>query len=251
MELTGPGDLCIALDERPARFRIGLLVLVTDHTSERDFARAITSPDVAVYVNRVPYANPMTPANLRAMQPLLRDAAAGILPDEPLDALAFACTTASALIGDDVVRSVLAEAKPDAPCVTPTSAAKAALDALGARRIALLAPYSREVTVLLGRYFEGLGLTLGAVRYLGFGDDCEVARIAADSIVEAAAVTMGDDDEALFISCTALGAAALVPRLEERLRRPVVTSNQALIWQALRSAGYREPVDGLGRLGRL
>lgn len=250
MNLTGPEDLRIALEERPVRFRIGLLVLVTDHTAERDFRRLVTAPDVGVYVNRVQFSNPMTPANLRAMLPWVRDAAAAILPDEPLDALAFACTSGSALIGDDVMRDTLAEAKPGAPCVTPTSAARAALAALGARRVALLAPYGREVSELLGRYFEGLGLEMTVVRYLGIDDDRDVARIAADSIVEAGAATVGDA-EALFMSCTALRGAALVPALEERLGRPVVTSNQALIWQALRSAGYREPLDGLGRLGRL
>lgn len=251
MNITGPEDLRIALDARPARFRIGVLALVTDHTVERDFRRLVTSADVAVYVNRVPFANPMTPANLRAMLPTVREAAAAILPDETLDALAFGCTSGSALIGDDVMRATLAEAKPDVPCVTPTSAARAGFDALGVRRVALLAPYGREVTELLAHYFEGLGLDLAAVRYLGIDDDREVARIDADSIVEAAAATVGADAEALFISCTALRGAALVPALEERLGRPVVTSNQALIWQSLRRAGYREPIDGLGRLGRL
>lgn len=251
MDITGPEAVRITLEERPARLRIGLLVLVTDHTTERDFRRLVASPEVAVYVNRVPFANPMTPANLRAMLPSLRDAAAAILPGEALDALAFACTSGSALIGDDVLRAALAEAKPGAPCVTPTSAARAALEALGAHRVALLAPYGREVTELLGGYFAGPGLALTTVRYLGLDDDREVARIAADTIVEAAAATMDDDAEALFISCTALRAAVLVPALEERLGRPVVTSNQALIWHTLRSAGYREPIDGLGRLGRL
>lgn len=251
MNIIGPENLRIALDERPVRFRIGLLVLATDHTIEREFRRLVTSPDVAVYVNRVPFANPMTPANLRAMLPTLRDAAAAILPEEPLDALAFACTSGSALIGDDVMRATLAEAKPGVPCVTPTSAARAAFDALGAHRVALLAPYGREVTELLAGYFEGLGLAMIAVRYLGIDDDREVARVDADSIVEAAAATTGEDAEALFISCTALRGAALVAELEERLDRPVVTSNQALIWQALRCAGYRDPIDGLGRLGRL
>lgn len=251
MDITGPEAVRITLEERPARLRIGLLVLVTDHTTERDFRRLVVSPEVAVYVNRVPFANPMTPANLRAMLPSLRDAAAAILPGEALDALAFACTSGSALIGDDVLRATLAEAKPGAPCVTPTSAARAALEALGAHRVALLAPYGREVTELLGGYFAGPGLALTTVRYLGLDDDREVARIAANTIVEAAAATMDDDAEALFISCTALRAAVLVPALEERLGRPVVTSNQALIWHTLRSAGYREPIDGLGRLGRL
>lgn len=249
MHLIGPEGLG-ALDERAARYRLGLLVLVTDHTTENDFRRMVASPDVAIYGNRVPYANPATPENLRAMQPALRDAAAAILPGEPLDAVAFACTSASAVIGDDAVRGAIQEAKPGVPCATPTLAAKTALQALGAGRVAVLAPYSREVTELLGHYFEALGLSLGTVRYLGFSDDREIARIAPETIAEAAAETVGDAD-ALFISCTALRAATQAAALEARLGRPVVTSNQAMIWHALRCAGYREPLDGLGQLGRL
>src|SRR5699024_2796380 len=85
----GPEDMRVVLDERPATLRIGLLVLSTDHTTERDFRRVVTAPGIGVYTNRVPYSNPLNAENLRAMRPHLREAAALILPDEPVDALAF------------------------------------------------------------------------------------------------------------------------------------------------------------------
>ena len=43
----------LTFDERPARWRIGLIVLATDHTAERDFAAMRPSPEVAVYVTRI------------------------------------------------------------------------------------------------------------------------------------------------------------------------------------------------------
>ena len=54
------------------------------------------------------------------------------------------------------------------------------------------------------------------------------------------------DTDAIFLSCTALPAVAVINRLEDRLGKPVITSNQAMIWMALRLAGcdYQAPMGG-------
>ncbi|MDZ7747537.1 MAG: hypothetical protein U5K43_00765 [Halofilum sp. (in: g-proteobacteria)] len=250
----GPSEPRPSRDARPARVRLGLLVLVTDHTTERDFHRLVGDPEVAVYVNRVAYANPLNADNLRAMRPYLRDAAAAILPDEPLDALAFSCTSGSALIGDDAVRATLDEGKPGVPAVTPTAAAGAAFEALGVSRVALLAPYEQAVSETLAAYFaDTLGVTISTLQYLDYDDDREIARIPPDAVVDLGTRLLAEDPgaEALFVSCTATRAAETVERLEALTGRPVVTSNQAMIWRALRAAGETGPITGLGRLGRL
>jgi maleate isomerase len=72
----------VELEERPVRWRIGLLALSTDHTLERDVARICGGDEIGVYVTRVAFANPMTAENLRAMGPRLTQAAELILPDE-------------------------------------------------------------------------------------------------------------------------------------------------------------------------
>ena len=79
----------------------------------------VASDRIGVYVARIPYANPMTPDNLRAMQPSLTAAAALILPGEELDAICYSCTSASVVIGDAEIEAAIRQAKPGVPVVTP------------------------------------------------------------------------------------------------------------------------------------
>jgi len=56
--------------------------------------------------------------------------------------------------------------------------------------------------------------------------------------------------DAIFISCGALRSVEIIDALEERTGKPVVTSNQAMLWDCLRLAGVNDRMDGLGRLFR-
>ena len=85
---------------------------------------------------------------------------------------------------------------------------------------------------------------------LGLSDDREIARVRPDSLSAAASAAYRAEAEALFIACTALRAAGVVQRIEDRLDAPVVTSNQAMFWQTIRAAGCDLPVRDCGRLLR-
>ena len=238
------------LDERPVRWRIGFVALATDHTAERDFARICDFDEVGVYANRVAYANPTTEENLLKMAPLLTEAASLILPGESLDVVVYGCTSASVVIGDDMVRDAIAKAKPDTPVVTPSSAARDALRTLGVRRVSILAPYITEVSARIGAYFEKEGFEIASLDCLGLEDDRDIARVSPSSIVDVAANCCAPDADALFLSCTALRAAEVADEIEARLGKPVVTSNQAMIWRALRLAGCNRTLSGWGKLFR-
>lgn len=238
-------------EDRPVRWRIGLIALSTDHTTEPDLVNMRPSDEVAVYVNRIPYANPGTPENLRKTQPFLTEAAKEILPDESLDAIMYSCTSASALIGDDEVRKSLQLAKPDTPCVTPTSGALGAFTALGVSRVSVLAPYSREVSEALAKYINRYDFDIVNVRYLDIRDDRKIARLLPKAIVEASLEAMHPDSQALFLACTAMRSAAVIQIIEDKIGKPVVSSNQSMFWHALRSAGYEKNIDGYGKLWRI
>ena len=45
------------------------------------------------------------------------------------------------------------------------------------------------------------------------------------------------DADALFISCTALPALPIIDKLEKKLNKVVLSSNQALIWDTLEKIG--------------
>ncbi len=232
--------------------RIGLVLLETDLTSERDFARLISAGPagdiVGLHCNRIPFANPTSPENLRAMAPDLGRVAAGIVPDQALDVVYFSCTSASVAIGDDEVARAINTGKPDAKIVTPAMAARAAFKALGVRKISLLTPYLLETALPMARYFETNGLEVANLCYFNMADDREMARVRKDAILQAAREAIHKDAQGLFISCTALPAAECVAELEQELGLPVVTSNLAGAWLTLRKAGLDHEAPEFGRL---
>jgi len=236
------------LDERPLEKRVGLIILATDHTSEVDFQRMVASERIGVYATRIPYANPVTPENLRAMQPSLTAGAALILPDEPLDVVMYSCTSASVVIGDAEIEAAVKAAKPTAAVVTPTAAAVSGLKAFGAKRISVLTPYTLETSRSMAGYFLGLGFDIARFTCLGLTDDREMARISPDEIVAFAKEATAPDSDALFISCTAVRAAGVAARIEAAIGKPVVTSNLATAWACLRLCGDEAARPELGRL---
>jgi len=236
------------LDDRPLEKRVGLIILATDHTSEVDFQRMVASERIGVYATRIPYANPVTPENLRAMQPSLTAGAALILPDEPLDVVMYSCTSASVVIGDAEIETAVKAVKPTAAVVTPTAAAVSGLRAFGAKRISVLTPYTLETSRSMADYFLGLGFDIARFTCLGLTDDREMARISPDEIVASAKEATAPDSDALFISCTAVRAAGVAARIEAAIGKPVVTSNLATAWACLRLCGDDAARPELGRL---
>src|SRR6056300_661174 len=106
--------------------RIGLVVLATDYTVEHEFRQIITMPGVDVFAARVANDVTITPETLAAMGPRLTETASIILPDDRLDVLAYGCTSASMVMGEDAVHGYLRAAKPMAALTTPITAAFAA-----------------------------------------------------------------------------------------------------------------------------
>lgn len=226
--------------------RVGLIALSTDMTSERDAARVLPGAGILLHTTRVSFANPTTPESLVRMQPQLGQAAALIVPDVPLAAIWYSCTAASAIIGDGPVEAAIAAGRPEVPVVTPPASARAAFRRLKVNRVAVLTPYLARTTQGLVGYFEKSGLDIVSTLSLGIEDDRDMARVSARSILAAASAADHADAEALFISCTALPAMALIEDIEAALGKPVITSNQASLWRLGVLAG--RPISGPGQL---
>ncbi|MDH3661589.1 MAG: ectoine utilization protein EutA [Alphaproteobacteria bacterium] len=238
-----------SLTPHSATTRFGLIALSTDLTSEGDCFRLMPSEGTAVHVARVANENPTTPENLRKMAPRLTATAALLAPVGPLKAICYSCTSASVEIGDEQVEAAIAAGCPTDAVITPTRAARLAFAALGARRIAILTPYTIETSRPMAEYFANNGLDVLQLQCFGIEDDRDMARVTVDSIVEAACAADHPDAEALFLSCTALPAIGAVAAVERRTGKPVVTSNQATAWAMAALAGMVDRCPpGFGRL---
>jgi maleate isomerase len=232
-----------------ARAAIGVIVLATDQTLEHEFRRLLDVPGVAFYESRIANDAAITPGTLAAMEARLAEATEIILPGLPLDVVAFGCTSASMVIGEEQVFARIREARPGVACTTPITAAFAAFEALGARRLALLTPYRDDINRFIRDYIEARGFRVPVMGSFNQEDDRKAARIDLASIRDAA-IDLGRADavDAVFVSCTSLRLIDAVAEIEAALGKPVTSSNHALAWHCLRLAGIDEPRSRFGAL---
>ena len=234
------------LGEGAARARIGVVVLRVDETVESDLRRLFPAPEVALFVSRIESGDDLTPGTIAAMEARLT-ASAALLPGVALDALGYACTSGATLIGAARVAERLRAGARAGVVTDPLSAALAAFEALGARRIGFVSPYIASVSEPMAAAFAAGGVEV--VSRVAFGERAEarVARIDPASTAEAArAVAAGA--EAVFLSCTNLPTWEVIGPLEAELGVPVVSSNLALAWALARAAGAPVASGAPGRL---
>ncbi len=239
-----------ALGSGPAsRAAIGLVVLASDHTIEHEWHRILQLEGVALYEARLYNSPDIRPETLAAMESDIAPAVSLLLPGQRMDVVAFGCTSGAMVIGEERVFERIRESRPGVLCTSPITAARAALQALGVRRVALLTPYVKQVRDWMAGYIAERGFEVSASASYEHADDNEVARIDAASI-RASVLELGQrpDVEAVFVSCTSMRLAAQIASLEQALGKPVISSNHAMAWHALRLAGIRDALPQWGRL---
>ncbi len=233
-----------------ARAAIGLVVLATDYTIEAEWRAVFAAVDgVALYHSRIANDDLITPASLRAMEPRMIDSARLITPDTPLDVIAYGCTSASMAIGEDRVLANLREAQPEAVGTTPITAAFAAFEAFGARRVGVLTPYPADVNRIVSDYIAARGYQVPVFGSFNCERDTVVSRITPDSIARAVRELLRHAAvDAVFVSCTSVRLLDACAELEAELGLPLTSSNHAMAWHALRLAGIEDRLGDFGSL---
>ena len=213
---------------------LGLVVLQAEETIEDEFRHYLRNRSVILHHTRIPSGEAVTHDTLTAMEADL-GTAIGLFPvGANFDVIGYACTSASSVIGEARVASLITSARPGVRPTNPATAAKAGLKALGIQRIAVLTPYNIAVTGDIVKMFEAGGFDISGVTTFDEEVEANVARITSQSILEAAVVAgEGSDTEAVFISCTNLRCAGMIAAAEERLGKPVLSSNLSLLWHML------------------
>ncbi len=232
------------------RAHIGFVLIATDRVIEKDMFR-LAPPGVGVHFTRLPGVDDCTIETLQAMEKDLADSAARLLPECNLDVVCFACTSGSAVIGEERVMAELSRGAPGARSTTLITGAIRALRTLKARRIVVATPYLDEVNSLEAHYLQNQGFELLDFQGMNIRKDTDIGRVAPDFIMEYAQTVDRPDAEAIFVSCGALRTLEIIDTLEEEVGKPVVTSNQAMFWDTLRLAGIEDKIEGYGQLLRL
>jgi len=147
----------------------------------------------------------------------------------------YLCTSASfveGLAGERELVSVMERAGARR-ALTTSGALLEALEALGARRVAVATPYDAELTARLCDFLAAAGHEVVSSALLGMGED--IWRVSSESVEELVGALPLADAEAVVISCTNLPTYDVIPALERSTGLPVVSANLASIWAALRA----------------
>lgn len=229
------------------RARYGLIIPSSNRMAEPHAAR-YTPAGIVPYATRLR----MTGKHFMALDDLLPKVAeaAAMLADAQCNPIAFHCTAnsmAEGLAGERRIARAIADAT-GGKATTTAEATMAALKQLGAKRIVLVSPYTRKNHQHELEFMEEAGIEVVGERNLGLnGSDAYCGMSPADWI-ETLTEMKDDRADVYFASCANIRAIEVIEELEARLGRPVVTSNQLVIWRALRLAGIDDTIPGLGRL---
>ena len=234
---------------RHARAKIGFVLMATEQTIEDDMFQ-LRPEGVGVHFARAAIPDSITVESLTRHAGDLARAAETILPDGSMDVICYVCTSGSLVIGEE---NVFAELRKGAPKAEPTSIITAVLNALrtlGATRVAVATPYLDEINQHEADYMAAAGFEITNIQGLNLEKDSDMIRVRPEFLAEFAASVDTPDADALFISCGALRSLDIIEELEQKVGKPIICSNQAMMWDVLCRAGINDRIEGYGSLLR-
>ena len=228
--------------------KVGLIALSTDQTIEGDFNNICKNLPLDIFINRIHNQNPLTKENLLKMEDDLESVANKILPNEKINTVAYGCTSGTIAIGENNVKEKILSAKPGCYVTTPVTSAMKAFQQMNIKKIALFTPYPDSVNKTILDYFTKKNIEVLSFASLNLNLDSEFANVDPNYILEISSKLETKNADALFISCTALPVLNILDKLEKKIQKPVLSSNQTLIWDTIRSIGYKSAIKGYGKL---
>ena len=228
--------------------KVGLIALATDFIIEKDFIDVTKDMDIDLFVNRIHTYFPLTSENLIKMSNTLTEVSKDILPDEKLDCVVYGCTSGTIAAGYDSIKKKIELAKPEAKVTTPSTAATNALKKMNVSKVAIFTPYSKKLNDEVVDYFKKENFIVTSNSYFDILNDSDIAKIDPDYLYDVISKMNLGDAEAVFLSCTNLPALSILDKLEKKLNKIVLSSNQVLIWDTLKSIGKNNSIKGFGKL---
>ena len=231
--------------------RIGLITLGSDFRIEKDFNNIVYGRDIDLYVNRIHCYNPLTNETLAKMADDITEVTQDILPDQKIDCVAYGCTSGTVAAGYDTIKSKVNLAKPESKVTTPITAAVKAINKLGIKKISIFTPYTKTINDSVVKYFKDQNIIINSLTYFDIESDLDIGKVDEDYLFNVLSKIDLEDSDALFVSCTALPVLSIIDKLEKKINKTVLSSNQTLIWDSLNQINYKKKIEGFGKLFKI
>ena len=121
---------------------------------------------------------------------------------------------------------------------------------MNVKKIAVFTPYPESVNKTISDYLIKKNINIMSFNSFNLNLDVDFARIDPNYLSETLTKLNTNEADALFVSCTALPALEIIDEVEKKINKLVFSSNQTLIWDTIRSVGYKNSIMGYGKLLR-
>ena len=238
------------------RARLGVLVPFTNTNLEPDLT-LLRPPGVSLHfarlggydIDAIPDDDQMAGLGAAPLDEPLQ-LIAGVKPDVVL----YGCTSATLTHGVQFDRDLAGRIHAETGAITVTAAGALvrALKALGGVRIGFASPYVGAINRLAVGFFTGCGIE--TVQRTDIGrelDNHGQGALTPDEVFDLGVRADHAEAQAIVLSCTDMRSVETVERLEAALDKPVVCSNQAMLFEAMERLGLDRSEVDCGRLFRL
>lgn len=210
--------------------------------SEEEFYR-LAPEGVSIHTTRLSFKRGTLEEDKKLAEHI--PAGAELLADAKVDLIAFNCTAGSLAEGkghdQNIVRTI--ESLTGIKATTTATAIVEALHSIDSKRIVLITPYVEEVNEVEIQFLHEHGIEVVANVGLGISDPYEQMAVDPHRWYRLARDCRDITCDTIFISCAGIRVVEMIAAIERDLGRPVVTSNQALMWHCLKLMNIEPDLD--------
>lgn len=167
------------------------------------------------------------------------------------DVILYGCTSATLTHGLSFDRELAKQIKRDsgAETVTAAGALVHALQTLRLKRVGFASPYVPAINDMAVAFLADAGVeTVNRSEVTGTLDNYGQGALSPEAVYDLGLAADHHGAEAVVLSCTDMRSVETIAKLEAKLGKPVITSNQAMVFQAMQLAGLSQGLDGFGKL---
>jgi maleate isomerase len=228
--------------------RIGLIVPANNSVIEPEVWSVLPS-DVVIYATRLLVRGDLTPELVRTMERQLSSAVDAIAATG-VDAIAYCDMVTTFIMEPGWNEATVARIGREAgvPAISAWTALRDALSALDISEFVLGTPYPASIHRLAPAFFRSHGLRVVDDATLDIRAVREVPTVAPERLLAFVEGLRLYGAQAIVLLATDLPTFRVISDLENKTGLPVLTSNQTLLWSALRTLGRKDEIPALGRL---
>lgn len=188
------------------------------------------------------------------MEVLRKDAVENGFKMGPVDCIAYCCLTTSFYHGIGWDQELLDEMRKNTgkPVTTAATAMLRSLEKMEVEKVSIATPFRKDVNVKLVEFLEGNGFKIAGMNAIDPAPSPqEVILLPSTVAYRLAKTAVKPDSDCVFICSTDLPSLEIIDALEKDIKKPVISTNQALLWDMLRMIDIKTAIDGFGALLRI